>query len=783
MGICKRVAAEKRSAGVVARVGNLVSYITNPELTNGLEKCIYRGEENFIGSTQESRIAEMIALAQESVHSKDPIDHWMISLHDDEKFSLEQAKEAVSIFLKQTGLEGHQVVWGVHDDTKNRHIHIAVNRMNPVTGKVTKINNGFNKEAGQQVIALIEHAQGWKSEKGARYTIINGKPVMTEQAQKTKAERIAGIYNEPLKPSTKATDMEVQTGTKSEQRIGIEQAAPIILKAKSWAELHAALAIVGMEYRREGSGAKIYIDGNATGVKASDVLRAASFGSLQKRLGAYQPPQEINKNDYHHVTRNFDATAITTLAEIRKNTGNSLRILSKCTLAFGEKTGSGKTKRAGILQLDARADRRADDRLRRNTGRGNTRIAEPLNPGQPGWKEYQVIREELRTLKATATTDLSKKQSAERSGLFAKLKAERAEALKGNWKGRGDARNILQSYLAIQQAASKLELSERHKSQRKELRQQFKPLPQYRAWKDQPQIVAEHVLIEQHTERDKQPQRLSEIIKSLTHTVDRHNHITYQSNGKDIFRDEGKTLAVLDQSSNSLAATLAVAQQKYGNPLTLTGSVEFKRKAVAAAVAINMFVKFADPVYETMRVQMVEQQRQTAREALAQARVDEQKRIEAAAKREALTQARANTQPNNQEDIMATQEERDLAKQATAYKKENPNYQPPPDVLAAVDAVLIEQAQERIEATRLLTAADWITLQAKPEKKEVVWQPGNVEFSVLHVADQVVINMGLEVARRPLPSGIALRPGMRVVISKDGSLDLAPQRPGPEHDR
>lgn len=195
MGICKRVPAEKGS-GKSARGGNLVRYITNPELSNGREKCICSGAENFFSNTQAGQIAEMEALASETVHSKDPIDHWMISLHDDELFSPAQAKEAVDIFLKHTGLEGHQVVWGVHDDTKNRHIHIAVNRMDPVTGKVTKINNGFNKEAGQQIIALIEHRQGWKSETGARYTIVDGKPIMTDKARQTKAERTAGTSTE-----------------------------------------------------------------------------------------------------------------------------------------------------------------------------------------------------------------------------------------------------------------------------------------------------------------------------------------------------------------------------------------------------------------------------------------------------------------------------------------------------------------------------------------------------------------------------------------------------------
>ena len=86
--------------------------------------------------------------------------------------------------------------------------------------------------------------------------------------------------------------------------------------------------------------------------------------------------------------------------------------------------------------------------------------------------------------------------------------------------------------------------------------------------------------------------------------------------------------------------------------------------------------------------------------------------------------------------------------------------------------------------TPLLPAADWIAAQCKPEKQEpVVWHPGTVEFTVLHVSDFIVINMGREVAQLPIQPGMDLGPGMRVVVSKDGSLALAPERPGHEHGR
>lgn len=605
--IVKKVRNPKKSSSKSSRISGLTNYVREPETENKLEKCIHTEAENFISDTPHGQTAEMIALASEAVKSKDPIDHWVLSWKANEQPTIEQAREAVQIFIHHCGLDGHQYIWGLHDDTENLHIHISVNRVNPDTLKVTKINKGFDLNAGHEAIALIEHKQGWSKENDARYDITNGKPVL----RKRDADK-------PLKPNSHSLDMEEQTGAKSEQRIGIERAAPIIQQAKTWKELHASLAAIGMEYRREGSGAKVYVDGNATGVKASDVDRKASFSALQKRLGSYQPSQEINQNDYHNTNRNFNNSKIQNALEIGKNTGHSLRNLSKCTLAHNKEGRQNHGTR--VLSIDARADRRAAGGLRRDTGRDNPRsgrVAEPIKQGQPGWKEYQSIKEEQRTLKATATGDLSKQQSAERTALFARLKAERVEALNGNWKGKGNARNVLQSLIAIQQSDARFELSERHKGQRKELQEQFKPLPQYKTWKEQPQIVCDEeplIITEQKkaAAEEPTPPRLSSILRDLTHTKDMRNHLTYSSQGRTIFRDEGKVFAVLDHSDNGIAATLISAQQKFGNKLTLTGSPEFQENCVRVAVKNGIAVRFADPELENLRQMLLNEHKMRA---------------------------------------------------------------------------------------------------------------------------------------------------------------------------
>lgn len=631
--IAKKIPNPKKSGSKSERAGGLVEYIREPELENGQEKCIHYECVNFMTDTLAAQKLEMIALSQEATRSKDPIDHWVLSFREGEKPTVEQAREAVSMLVEHCGLNGHLHVWGMHEDTGNVHIHIGINRVNPDTLKVTKINKGFDREAAQQAIALIEHKQGWQKERGARYDIDpTGKPIKREQQRDATPQ-----------PSTKARDMELQTGEKSHQRIAQEVAAPLIRDATSWKELHAKLAQVGMRFEREGSGAKVYVGVAPVGVKASDVDRKASFGQLQKRLGAYQPAREIEPHEYHSHTKKQD------LATPRTPTGDGMRNLSECRLA--ELDASGQVKRAGVLHLATRLDRRRVDGLRREPGREAERHGsvdpQPRAPGQDGWNEYRQIRDERKAAKNADTLALKTRQEIERKQLGAGQKAERQQHLAGDWRGKGNLRNAMQSVLAAQHAAQKLEMAERQREERKALRERFAPLPMYRQWREQPRIVGgelrpQHV---QQAEREK----LSDVFKELSYSVDKRGHVTYRADGRDMFRDEGRSIAVLDSKSDrAIAAALATGQAKFGNTLTLVGSDAFKQQAVAAAVQNNLSVRFSDPALNLMRERMYDAKVKVEREQAQRLAVERATSEKAAADRAAAEKTRQQEQEQAQ---------------------------------------------------------------------------------------------------------------------------------------
>lgn len=583
--IIKKIQNPNKSSSKAERIGKLVPYITAPEAGGLLAKCIYHEAVNFITDVLGAQTLEMIALSLEAVRSQDTVDHWMMSWWEDEKPTVAQAREAAEVLIRQSGLVGHQYFLCLHDDTHCRHLHVVVNRVHPETRKVIKINQGFYKETGQQVAAIVEKLQGWKSLDEPRYRTDEKAELIMDPI--TRRPKIFTASDKPMQPTGRAQDREAQTGQKSAQRIGIEQGAPIIARAGSWGELHEGLAEVGMRYELRGLGAIVHV--GEVRVKASDVDRQASLAALQKRLGAYQAAQDSALNDERPEAAEGPGT------DESSERGKS-----------GESSNSGKGAQARPSPPPGRAPL----------------PAQPMRAGQPGWEEYLVIRDARKAAKSADTLALRKRQDQERAALLAKLRAERHAVLARSWQGRGTLRNAMQSVMAVQQAAEKLELAGRQREERKALQARYKPMPMYRQWKEVPQIlgVATLAAAEQREQRvigdGEVAVAVAQTLGLLTHTVDARQHVTYRLGGKDVFRDEGRSIEVLDvASSQGIAAALAIAQEKFGDVLVVTGPVAFQHNAVALAVANGLGCRFCDPALDALRQRLQGEKHEAQREA------------------------------------------------------------------------------------------------------------------------------------------------------------------------
>ncbi|WP_265305092.1 relaxase/mobilization nuclease domain-containing protein [Verminephrobacter eiseniae] len=194
--IIKKIPVDQEKAGRKSKTTNisdLIEYIAGPDDVARLtrlgyhidddgvihggdgeqpEKVLYLTTRGFNTGTFKGQQAEMIALAMECKKSKYPIQHWVVSLHEDEQPTPEQVEELLGVLLEQFGLEKHQVIAALHQDTDNIHLHIAINKVSPETYHVVKPAEGRDKEAAHRAIAIIEHRQGWQRERRGRYTVL-----------------------------------------------------------------------------------------------------------------------------------------------------------------------------------------------------------------------------------------------------------------------------------------------------------------------------------------------------------------------------------------------------------------------------------------------------------------------------------------------------------------------------------------------------------------------------------------------------------------------------------
>lgn len=233
-------------------------------------KVAHTGARNFSARTHEGQKSEMAGLALEAARCRNPLTHWIVSWQEGEQPTEAQFEQAVDVFLESLGLQDHQAIFAVHQDTDNIHMHVVLNRVHPTTHRVAECR--YDYEDAHRAIAKIEAVQGWKREQHGRYVATSdGKTVRVDDLMK------------PRSPNAKRTQLERATGEMSAERQAQLIAGPILRSATSWAQVRAELQQHGMRYEYKGSGAIVWI--GEVPVKASNIDREAARTAMDRRLG------------------------------------------------------------------------------------------------------------------------------------------------------------------------------------------------------------------------------------------------------------------------------------------------------------------------------------------------------------------------------------------------------------------------------------------------------------------------------------------------------------------
>ncbi|WPP02491.1 TraI/MobA(P) family conjugative relaxase (plasmid) [Pseudomonas sp. HR96] len=228
----------------------------------------------------ETAAAEMNMVAAQSPRCVDPVYHFILSWRENEAPTDAQIFECAQYCIRQVGMEGHQYVTAVHQDTDNTHCHVAVNRVNPVTYKAANLWNDADKL--QKSCRVLERKYGFIQDNGSWEWGVND-------------QLVRAPYRFTSAPRD-AVPLQVYSNTESLYHYAVDQVRDPISKLLetneiSWEKAHRTLHDRGLGLREQGDGLVVYDylrPQTSPVVKASSVHPALTKMKLERHIGKYQ---------------------------------------------------------------------------------------------------------------------------------------------------------------------------------------------------------------------------------------------------------------------------------------------------------------------------------------------------------------------------------------------------------------------------------------------------------------------------------------------------------------
>lgn len=342
----------------------------------------------------------------------------------------------------------------------------------------------------------------------------------------------------------RAADMEHASGIESLLGWVKRECLPQIQHAKSWAELHQAMHDNGLALRERGNGFVIEAK-DGTMVKASSVSRDLSKAKLQARLGEFQP-----------------------------------------------------------------ASRPADQ-------------VKPLRQYQPRpvrshidtSELYARYKAEQQDLAASRSVELTKTRDRKNRGIEAAKQAGRLKrsAIK-LMSGPGVSKKVLYALTskALRERIQKINaqyLKDRQAINQRHRQRSWNDWLQHQAKTGDGQALA--ALRAREAAQGLKGNTVTGQHRQSNAPLATPDHITKQGTliyriGKAAVRDDGDNLKVSrGASQDGLIAALQMAAQRYGQAITVNGTVEFKEQIAQAAAAANLTVRFDNPEIEKRRLALL----------------------------------------------------------------------------------------------------------------------------------------------------------------------------------
>lgn len=281
--------------GAIPATGNgfrgLVSYLMHGKQDGSQPDRVDWAETgNLAVDDPELAVVVMRATARQSVKCQKPVQHLVVSWHEDEKPSPDQMRAVAYDLLSSLGLEEHQRLLVSHKDKAHKHLHMVVNRVHPETHKAW--DRWQSKIRVEKAMAELAQKHGFMVVPGRHNQAKDFEHVATRATTEEQQAAKRQALPEPPPHLTKAQIADKRT-----------RLVETIAKAKSWTELVRALEADGFTLERKGQGLVIVADEGY--LKLSELKKDIRLGGLEDRFGERYDDYALSRGmvpDYHKVT-------------------------------------------------------------------------------------------------------------------------------------------------------------------------------------------------------------------------------------------------------------------------------------------------------------------------------------------------------------------------------------------------------------------------------------------------------------------------------------------------
>lgn len=380
--------------GAIPPTGNgfrgLVSYLMHGKQDGSQPDRVDWAETgNLAVDDPELAVVVMRATARQSVKCQKPVQHLVVSWHEDEKPSPDQMRAVAYDLLSSLGLEEHQRLLVSHKDKAHKHLHMVVNRVHPETHKAW--DRWQSKIRVEKAMAELAQKHGFMVVPGRHNQVKDFEHIATRATTNEQQAAKRQALPEPPPHLTKAQI--------ADKRVRLIET---IAKAKSWTELARALEADGMTLERKGQG--LVIVGDEGYLKLSELKKDIRLGGLEDRFGERYDDYALSRGmvpDYHKVTpasetaaddqsslAGMSATAVSPSAAEASGEPERPRTTSQRSSPPPATSGSGDSDTPPPAPLDATGVPSAPQKPRRD--KSQPRTSAPVDTRTPEEKAAAI---------------------------------------------------------------------------------------------------------------------------------------------------------------------------------------------------------------------------------------------------------------------------------------------------------------------------------------------------------------------------------------------------------